>query len=62
MSLYFWKFRKAKWQKDRDDFMELTDENIKRKFIDSNFRERSFECYRNCLKERGYSLGDEHKQ
>jgi len=42
------KYEKTKWQKDRDECMELTgDENIKEGFIN---------YYQNCLKERGYDI------
>jgi len=39
-------YEKTKWQKDRDECMKLTYENVK----------DSVEYYQNCLKERGYDI------
>jgi len=62
---YFWirnihpsrlKYKKTKWQKDRDECMELTDKNVKKGIFSSRytFIKRGREYYQNCLKERGY--------
>jgi len=52
------KYEKTIWQKDRDECIELTDENIKTGFVDlpSRFINKSVEYYHNCLKERGYDI------
>jgi len=54
------KYEKTKWQKDRDECIKLTFENVKTSFW--NQREtrrvlnRSIKYYRECLNERGYSI------
>ncbi len=57
-------YTKTKWQKDRDECMKLTDENIKEgtgllKYTVweiHRFYNKSVEYYQNCLKERGYEM------
>jgi len=50
------KYEKTKWQEDRDECMELTDENIKEGivYLSISFDNNSVGYYQNCLKERGY--------
>jgi len=54
------KYKKTKWQTDRDDCMKLTTENVKASFWtrtnlgSSVFVKRTFGYYKNCLKERGH--------
>jgi len=54
------KYEKTKWQKDRDECMKLTFENIKPNFWNQTetprFFNRSKKYYRECLSERGYSI------
>lgn len=53
------KYQKTKWQKDRDECMKLTDENVKEGGIFERSRtvfNRKKEYYRNCLKERGHEI------
>ena len=52
------KYKKTKWQKDRDGCMEITGENVDEGGFLSRgtFFKRSTEYYRNCLKERGYKF------
>ena len=58
------KYKKTQWQKDRDDCVQLTYENLKPSFweqIDTNsgglkFHKRAKKNYRACLNERGYSI------
>ncbi len=56
-------YEKSKWQKDRDECMELTNSNEKIKFK-FEILQKSVDIYplvnyyRNCLKERGYALGN----
>ena len=54
------KYEKTKWQKDRDECMKLTFENIKPNFWNPTrstpFINRSIKYYRECLNERGYSI------
>jgi len=57
------KYKKTQWQKDRDDCMKLTSENVKyeRAFLGLSFRwdntryyKRGKDYFKNCLKESGY--------
>lgn len=54
------KYEKSKWQKDRDECMNLTFENVKPSFLNQigmrGFLNRSIKYYRECLNERGYSI------
>jgi len=50
------KYDKTKWQKDRDECMELTDENATGSIFEYRAINNSVEYYRNCLKERGYQF------
>ncbi len=54
------KYEKTKWQKDRDECMELTSKNIKPNFWNQRgtprFFNRSKKYYQGCLKERGYKF------
>jgi len=44
------KYKKSKWQKDRDECMELTFKNL------GKIWPNALEYYQNCLKERGYDI------
>jgi len=53
------KYKKTKWQTDRDDCMKLTADNIKASFWAktygyTDFLKRATNYYKNCLKERGH--------
>jgi hypothetical protein len=48
------KYQKTKWQKDRDECMELADKNAKGSIFIHRAIKNTIEYYRNCLKERGY--------
>ncbi len=56
------KYKKTKWQKDRDECMQLTFENVKPPTLWEirveegipKYEIRSKDYYKNCLKERGY--------
>jgi len=52
------KYKKTKWQKDRDECMEITAENVDEGGFLSRgtYFKRSTEYYQNCLKERGYDI------
>lgn len=50
------KYKKTKWQTDRDDCMKLTSENVIRGRWQTewSYDQRSINYYKDCLKERGY--------
>jgi len=49
------KYKKTKWQTDRDDCMKLTSENFKPSYWDkTGYFKPGKDYYKNCLKERGY--------
>jgi len=50
------KYKKTKWQTDRDECMKLTSENVKKKVLQTewSFIGRAKNYYKSCLKERGY--------
>lgn len=56
------KYKKTKWQKERDECMQLTFENVKATYWESGrhrwdvkrYYERGKDYFKNCLKERGY--------
>ncbi len=50
------KYEKTKWQKDRDECMRLTYDNVKSKPGGVKFFKKSNKYYRECLNERGYSI------
>jgi len=54
------KYEKTNWQKDRDECMKLTYDNIKPNFWNQTgtprFFNRSKKYYRECLNEKGYSI------
>ena len=55
------KYERTQWQKDRDECMELTYQNIEqgfwsREYFYAKWLNRAKKYYRDCLRERGYNI------
>jgi len=55
------KYKKTKWQKDRDECMQLTFENVKLSYWEETIHfkryvKRGKDYFKSCLKERGYLI------